>query len=155
MVSNLRRSRALKKPNPSGRVTGDPMVLGNCKHTGRMVVGPTSQVQIHTRNGRQKRTSCSFCSLHLTETIERTQHTRTKRPCISSATQICPRSPRNLVSLTHKGTTLRTTMETPQRSSRHRKRDSDLLAEVPDHAVQFDLEQPSTKGSDSLLSQVC
>ncbi|CAC9890654.1 unnamed protein product, partial [Aureobasidium pullulans] len=51
------------------------------------------------------------------------------------------------------GTTLRTTMETPQRSSRHRKRDSDLLAEVPDHAVQFDLERPSTKGSDGLLSQ--
>ncbi|THX01051.1 hypothetical protein D6D17_06293 [Aureobasidium pullulans] len=45
-------------------------------------------------------------------------------------------------------------METPQRSSRHRKKDSDLLAEVPDHAVQFDLERPSTKGSDSLLSQI-
>ncbi|KAI5236528.1 hypothetical protein E4T42_09448 [Aureobasidium subglaciale] len=45
-------------------------------------------------------------------------------------------------------------MDTPHSSKRHRKRDSDLLAEVPDHAVQLDSEQLSGSGTDSLYSRI-
>jgi hypothetical protein len=46
-------------------------------------------------------------------------------------------------------------METPQNPRRHRKRDSDPLAEVPDDAVKLEAEQLSSAGPDTLLSRVC
>jgi hypothetical protein len=47
----------------------------------------TSSKYIHTTNGCQKRTSCIFCPLHLTDTIERRHQSPTRGQCISSATQ--------------------------------------------------------------------
>jgi len=46
-------------------------------------------------------------------------------------------------------------METPQHSKRHRKRNSDLLAEVPDDVVQLKSQELSSAGPDNLLSRVC
>ncbi|KAG9520358.1 hypothetical protein E4T50_15711 [Aureobasidium sp. EXF-12298] len=45
-------------------------------------------------------------------------------------------------------------METPQNPRRHRKRDSDPLAEVPDDAVKLEAEQLSSAGPDTLLSRI-
>ena len=115
-------------------------------------------LEIHTDDQRSSKKNKLHILRPLQDTIERRHQFPTRRPCISSATQTYLRPPRNLISLTHTHThtSARADMETPQHSKRHRKRDSDLLAEVPDPVIQLDSKQSSSAaGSDNLLSRVC
>lgn len=87
-------------PNPSGRITEEPVVLGNCKHTGGWSWELRHTLGIHTDDQRssEKNKLHIFCPLHLTDTIERRHQSRRDDHALAAPRRFL-RPPRNLVSL--------------------------------------------------------
>lgn len=142
-------------PNPSGWITGGHSVVLGTKN---QVPGGWSRLRSHsyvtavhrTRHGkrwecRSEKKTCSSCPSILQKLSK--QHIRLRQNDYALAAPPTKSSASRYI--------LRATMGTPRRSSRHKKRDSDLLAELPDNVTDLGSGQSSATGSDNLLSRVC